>query len=265
MIGGLSLEYAYARTAARLAQRPDERLWQRTRSARSMPALLETVRASPAAAMVSGITPDDADLLELAFRQQLRLHIAEVAGWAPAEWRSALQFCTLLLDLPALLDLLGTDAPPRWIAADPQLSAYATATTAARRAAIAAGPMARIAAILDDAVPDTGSRQHRSAPLHPALVAWEREWRTTWPDECTDALEALVALVKRHLANFATLAPGATATARAELAAQVLALLHQHPAQPAALFAGILLHALDLETMRGEFVRRARMGDGGSP
>ncbi len=84
MIGGLSLEYAQARIAARLAQRPDERLWQHVRSARSVPALLDTVRGSIAAATVSGIpVTGDGDAIELAFRQQWRTRVDEVAAWSP--------------------------------------------------------------------------------------------------------------------------------------------------------------------------------------
>ena len=57
MISELTFDYAHARVAARLAQRPDERLWTQLRSSRSVPALLEAVRASSAASTVSGVPP----------------------------------------------------------------------------------------------------------------------------------------------------------------------------------------------------------------
>ena len=64
MISGLTFDYAHARVAARLAQRPDERLWTQLRSSRSVPALLEAVRASSAASTVSGVpVAGDADAM----------------------------------------------------------------------------------------------------------------------------------------------------------------------------------------------------------
>lgn len=260
MISGLTFEYAHARVSARLAQRPDERLWQRLRSARTVVALLEAVRASQAAAMVTGIPARDAELLELAFRQQLRLRIDEVADWSPLEWQPALRFTALLADLPALAQLLRDEPPPRWIGADPVLACYAQPRLAQRRAALAEGPMAHIAAALDAEPAD--APPHRVAPvLHPALAAWEAQWRALWP-QGDAALEQLADVVRAHALRFASLSPDAAWAAREELAARLRRLLHRHPAQPAALFAGITLHALDLERLRGEFVLRARNGDG---
>lgn len=260
MISGLTFEYAHARVSARLAQRPDELLWQRLRSARSVVALLEAVRASQAAAMVTGIPARDAELLELAFRQQLRLRIAEVADWSPMEWQPALRFTALLADLPALLQLLRDEPLPRWIAADPALARYAQARLAERRSALAEGPLARIASAVDTE-PADARPQRTASVLHVALAAWEAEWRALWPQHDA-ALAQLAELVKRHVLRFASLPPDATWAAREELAARLRMLLHRHPAQPAALFAGIALHALDLERLRGEFVLRARSGNG---
>lgn len=261
MISGLTFEYAHARVSARLAQRPDEHLWQRVRSARSVLALLEAVRASQAAAMVSGIPARDADLLEGAFRQQMRLRIAEVADWSPVGWQPALRCTALLVDLPALVQLLSDETPPHWIAADPVLARYALPRLAHRRAAIAEGPLARIAAAIDliptaatDAAPPPA---RRAVTVHAALVAWETEWRALWPQP--DAgLDQLADFVRAHCLRFATLSTEETWAARESLGARLMMLLHRHPAEPAALFAGIALHALDLERLRGEFVLRAR-------
>lgn len=264
MISGLSFEYAHARVSARLAQRPDEHLWQRVRSTRSVAALLETVRASQAAAMVTGIPARDADLLELAFRQQIRLRIAEIADWSPTEWQPALRCTALLTDLSALAQLLSEEPPPRWIATDPVLAPYAQPRLTDRRAAIADGPLARIAAAIDSAAAEGDGAvvpRRRAPTLHHALLEWERGWRALWPQP--DAgLEQLVELVRTHLLRFPALSTDETWAARESLGARLLMLLHRHPAQPAALHAGIALHALDLERLRGEFVLRARGMDG---
>ncbi len=56
---------------------------QRSRSARNGP-------RSIAAATVSGIpVTGDGDAIELAFRQQWRTRVDEVAGWSPEPWRDA--------------------------------------------------------------------------------------------------------------------------------------------------------------------------------
>jgi hypothetical protein len=63
--------------------------------------------------------------------------------------------------------------------------------------------------------------------------------------------------VREHLAAFGGLPPEAAAASRERLAERVLRQLHDAAGQPAALFAYLLLVALDLERLRGEFVLRA--------
>jgi hypothetical protein len=268
MIDGLSLEYAYARIGACLGQRPDDRLWQQLRSARSVPALLELVRSSPAAAAVSGIPVGaSGDVIELAFRQQLRLRIDDVASWAPPEWRPSLHYTRHVADLPALLHLLTGEPLPRWIAADPELSQYAVAGQAERRAAIAAGPLARLAdAAEEDPALALGRRDgfRRVMPLlsaaQRALSAWSAEWRARWPATSHDIAAALnrsAQLLEGHRQRFATLAVADTQTARSALASTLASMVRRYPSHPAALYAYLGVFALDLERLRGEFVRCA--------
>jgi hypothetical protein len=270
MIDGLSFEYAHARVAARLAQRPDERLWAQLRSSRSVPALLEVVRASPAASTVSGVPASgDADAIELAFRQQLRTRIAEVAGWAPLAWHGALAYTRHLLDLPAVLHLLGDELPPRWIAADPALAPYAIASTSQRRAALAAGPIGSLVAAYErdaerrpsSASPARAPRMRAGAALHRLVGAWLVEWQRLWPRTSADeraSLEAVIDLVRAHLLRFASLSVEDAAAARHALAARLALAVRRHVARPAALVGYLALVAVDLERLRGEFVLRAR-------
>jgi hypothetical protein len=271
MISGLTLEYAHARVAAHLAQRPDDRLWSQLRSARSVPALLEAVRASSAASTVSGVArAGDADAIELAFRQQLRTRIAEVASWSPAPWWSALLYTRHLVDLPALLHLLADERPPRWIAGDPVLAAYASASLAQRRTALAGGPLRPLVSAVD-----AGSEPRRvtvplaralrllraGGTLHRLLTAWEAEWRALWPpidDEQRERIDAVVDLLRAHLLRFASVPIDDAAAARQALGGRLATAIRRNATQPAALFAYIALVALDLERLRGEFVQRAR-------
>lgn len=272
MIPGLTLDYAYARVAARIAQRPDERLWLQLRSARNVPALLEATRASAAASTVSGIPlTGDAEIIEHAFRQQLRTRIDEVASWSPDAWQPAVQYTRHVVDLPAIAHLLRDETPPRWMAADPALSRYVHDSRTERRAALFAGPLAPIALAIEDEAPARAAteplaralRRVRSGPaIHRAIAAWEREWRARWPrvtGDMASALDDVARIARRHILAFASLNPDDTAAARQSLAARLIALLHRAAAQPAALFAYLALFALDIERLRGEFVVRARL------
>lgn len=274
MISGLSLEYTQARIGARLAQRPDERLWQQVRSARSVPALLETVRASMAAPTVSGIpVMGDGDAIELAFRQQWRTRVDEVAGWSPEQWRDAVTYTRLLSDLPALIHLLTDERAPRWLFADPELARYALATPAERRIALATGPLAPVAAAVrasdidaparrDEPLVRTLKRLRSGHGLHAALTTWEREWRTRWPEassEVVAGLDYVAQSLRTHLLRFGALAVADATAVRQSLAARLAAHVRRAALQPSALFAYLALFALDLERMRGEFVLRARM------
>ena len=271
MISGLTLEYANARVAARLGQRPDERLWSQLRSARSLPALLEAMRASVAASMVSGVPAGgDADAVELAFRQQLRTRIAEVAAWSPAEWRPAVTYTAQLVDLPALLHLLGDERPPPWIAADPLLAPYALATLAQRSAALSDSPLgALVAAVERDAAAHAAGewsvrralRSRSTAALHPLLRAWHAGWRARWPamdEEHRTEVEQVVRAIRSHLQRFPSTPPDDAGAERVTLAGRLATLVRRHATRPASLFAYIALFALDLERVRGEFATRAR-------
>ena len=260
MDGDPSLDYGYARLCARLASRPDERLWRQLRSARTLQAAIDAVRASAAAPYVAGVglrgTIDD---IELALRQHLRARIREAAAWAPPSWRTALRWTEVLIDLPALQHLRADSPLPRWLRDDPHLGAYALPDCAARRARLVAGPYAPVvAAALAAATP--AGRRRSPDPIHLMLMAWQDEWQRRWPN-CTaeqrQGLSRLAATVRSHLATFGALPLSATDAAREHLAQRVRRQLHNAAAQPAALFAYLLLVALDLERLRGEFALRA--------
>jgi len=258
-----SLEYGYARLSARLASRPDERLWRQLRSARSLQAAIDAVRGSAAAPYVAGIAMlGTIDGIELAFRQHLRARIHEVVNWAPQAWRAALRWTEVLVDLPAIRHLLGEAPLPRWLRDDPHLAAYAEGDRIARRARLSEGPLAPLVAALSrhDGTARAGRRGRRGDRLHPLLHAWQAQWRQRWPScsaEQGSALQLLVRTVDAHLAAFASLPTEDTAASRERLGERMRRQLHDAAAQPAALFAYLMLVALDLERLRGEFVLRA--------
>jgi len=256
MIAGLPFDYAHARASARLAQRPDDRVWLQIRSARTVAALLEAMRASPAASTVSGIqVRANVDDIERALRQQLRQRIMDVARWAPQEWRAAVLWTRHLVDLPALVQLLCSEPRAKWIATDPALAGIASASLAERRALLLAGELAPLVRALD-ARPADGA----ATALHAALDAWRLQWRRLWPRCPTDdrlQLEALERDVVTHLTRFAFAPTDQTMEMRAALAARALRYMRRNPAQPAALFGYLIVMAIDIERLRGEFALRS--------
>jgi len=256
MIDGLPLDYAHARASARLAQRPDDRVWPQIRSARTVAALLEAMRASPAAPAVSGIdsraSPDD---IERAFRQQLRQRIMDVARWAPQEWRAAVLWTRHLVDLPALVQLLGKESPAKWISTDPALAGIGSASLSERRAILLGGELAPIVRALDALLTDAAP-----TALHAALNAWRLQWRRRWPRCSADdrlQLEALERDAVTHLTRFATVPTDQTTDVRTALSTRALRYMRRNPAQPVALFGYLIVAATDLERLRGKFALRS--------
>jgi|GEM_PF-1002681 len=273
MIDGLALDYAGARAAARLAWRPSDRLWQRLHGARGLRALLDAARTEPVGNYLSGL-PAQARCgdIDVAFRAQWRTRVAELAGWAPARWRAAIQWCAHLIDAGAVAHLW-TRPPLPWMRDDPVLARYAPAAgeAAARRVLLATGPLAPLArALLAKAAAEgeTGAVARHSPPapepLPVVLEAWLAHWRSLWPPASATAeagaqrdLQALAGEALAHRARFGRLAPADTEAARTALADRALRRLRADRVQPAALFAYLLVLALDLERLRAECLLQA--------
>lgn len=265
MIDGLALDFAGTRAAARLAWRPDERLWQRLRAARGLRALLDTARNAAVGNYLANVAARaDSPAIDAAFRAQLRSRVAELAGWSPQAWRPALLWCAHLADVPAVAHLWTQPALP-WMAADPVLARYAGVglNDGARRALLVSGPLAPLGrALLLHAAPAAAPVRASAdpAPLPRALQAWLDHWQSLWPPLGGDGRAALLALrdeVLAHRRRFAQLPVADTQAAREAFATRVLARLRADPAQPVALFAYLLVLALDLERLRAECLMHA--------
>jgi hypothetical protein len=285
MIDGLTLDFTGARLAARLAWRPDDRLWTRLHAARGLRALLDAARSAAVGNYVSGLAAQagSADV-DAAFRAQWRARVTEVAGWAPVAWRAAVQWTAHLADVTAAAHLW-TQAPLPWMQADPVLMRYAAGQSAGtRRALLVSGPLAplgrallahaAVASAIDRGAAGVPGRRRtqpgqrgqaadgaadHAAELPPALAAWIAHWQSLWPPtslafdaEQRADLHALVDDVLTHRRRFAQLPPADTVAARAAFAARTLARLRTDPSRPVALFAFLVVLALDLERLRAE-------------
>jgi len=275
MIDALALDYACTRATARLAWRPDERLWQRLRAARGLRALLDTAHGAAVGNYLTGLSGGASCAeIDVAFRAQFRARVGELAGWAPTPWRPAVLWATHLLDI-AVVGHLWTQAPLRWMQSDPVLARYAAAGDRAgeRRAALVSGPLAplgralaRHAAAAGRTEPDARLKSSGAdpAPLPTALAGWLAHWRSLWPAasptfsaEQRAALERLRDDVLAHRRRFAQLPPADTGAAREALATRVLARMRMDPVQPVSLFAYLVVLAIDVERLRAECLVQA--------
>jgi len=240
-----SLEYAHARLSARYGQRPREGAWQRIEHLREMPALLDAARASALGAWLAGIdaasTPHE---IERTLRTHWREHVEEVARWMPDEWRGALRWWAVAVDLAVVQHLARGGAALPWMDDDAVYRELGEREAAGFGAPPVGGSFA----------PLTG------AWAEPARIdrAWLAEWRRRLPSGAPGPLlDELVRVLRRHFGAFRepTLSDGWPL--RRALEARLALLYRRAILDPAAAFVYLTLAALDLERLRGELVRRA--------
>ena len=246
MIDAGSLEFTYARIWARQADAAGEALWRRIEITRDFDAALEIVRASPLARWLEGLGADvGAHAIERVMRRHWRERVAELAAWMPQSWQAAVQWCSVLIDLPALQHLAVGAAPPRWMADDPIWHAVVTDGAAVGDA---------WQPLLTAARTDVNS----------LLPRWQAEWDRRLPRGFgRDTLdEQLLPLLADHAAAFAAPQASDGWALRHVLQRRLLLLLRRVLVEPAAAFIYLALCALEFERLRGELLRRVAFSRG---
>jgi hypothetical protein len=236
-----SLEFAHARIWARQGDAAGEALWRRIEVTRDFAAALEIARASPLARWLEGLGADTgAHAIERVMRRHWRERVAELAAWMPQPWQAAVQWCNVLIDLPALQHLAGGAAPPQWMTDDPAWQAIVTDGTPVGEAW---QPL--LAAARTD--------------VKALLPRWQAEWARRLPRGFGRATldEQLVPLLAEHVS--ALTAPQASDgwALRHALQRRLLLMLRRVLLEPAAAFVYLALCALEFERLRGELLRRA--------
>jgi hypothetical protein len=233
-----SIEYAYARLAARYGQRLDETQWHGIESPRALDALLDAVRATSLQRWAVGLTrQSDPHAIDATLREQWRAQVDEIARWMPEQWHAAIAWWGTLPDLPVVAHLATGGRAPAWVLADSRYRPLIESDSRERH------PFAAIVLPSGDANAIVG--------------AWYREWKRRLPREDAGPLSRLERVVSAHLARFRALPPGDGSAARRELKAELAALFRQAIVTPAAAFVYLALALLDLERLRGELMRRA--------
>lgn len=233
MASATDFGYAQARMQARHAERLGEADWHALAAIGDFSAFLAAARETPLKRRLRGISPrSSVHELESQLRAELLESIAEVARWVPRAWRDAVDWCAALLYLPLARCVSLSGAP---------VGALGEEWERWRERLAAAGSQ-------DD-----------------ALAHWAAAWRAAWPAASARerrALDALGAALRAHRRGLAALAggaelPGREAWARRRaLGAQMLKRFRSGLMTPVAVFAYLVLDALDLERLRGELVLR---------
>lgn len=247
MIGWSPFAYVQARVQARYARLLSEGEWQRLAAVRSYSAYLQETRATQLRPWVAGISEaSDAHEIERNLRQQFRITVEEVQGWAPEPWQAAVGWLLWLTDLPLLGHLLADGVAPIGTERDPHLRGWLDGSGRLRRPAVEAAG---------------GGDLLIPVPLGQGLgEVWLRAWRERWGSCERSCLRNLLQLSDQLRTYRAHLTPVTTEAARDERRAlrdRLRHLFHRSVLQPAGLFAYLALVAIDLERLRGALVTRA--------
>lgn len=245
MSGRANWGYVQARLQARHGARLDEADWRVLEAAKSLDHFHDRAHMSSLWRFTERIdTQMSTHAIERALRAEWRQYVAEVAAWVPSAWEAPVLWTEYVPDLPLMEGLFGKPSP-EWARGDP------------------------IRRWFPDGEPRSGSPVQVAAPIAPLLAAdggrtlaqrWFGHWRTLWPRRSTverERLEGLCAMVVDHLARLAEAGPQDTSRPyRLALGRTCERVFRRHSGTPTAVFAHLVLVALDFERLRGGLVHR---------
>lgn len=226
---GTGFSYVQARIQARHGRRPDDSDWSRLESTGSAHAYLEAARTGVFTEWADGLSAEsDVHHLESALRRVWRRYLYRIADWVPEDWQVAVSWCEALAGLPAAAHVARGGEPAAWME-------------------------------------DVAAGEGQTA----SLDGWREAWHERMPSmdaRSAAGIETLERAVGEWIeANRDT--AGATASRAAQLRGllehRTISVFRRHALEPGALFAHLLLSALDLQRFRGGLLRRAALAAGG--
>lgn len=224
MMEEVAFSYAQARLQARHGARPTDATWNAIEAAVALSQFVENARGTTLAASLEFFGPTTSiHAAEQALRSVWRRGVFEAARWAPDTWRTAVRWLATATELPVLIHLQRGEPRPEWSTTDPEW-----------RPALEAGSS--------------------------VIESWIAQWRSRWPPMDADSrngLETLIAQLRQHVAQMRSADSASAGRAlRQDLRLRLAHFLHLHAQTPVALYAHLLLLALDLERLREGLIRR---------
>ena len=262
MTSAPQLAYLQSRLQARHGDRPTPDEWRMAEASADLSHYLDALGRTALKRWVSDLHPEMApEVIERLLRAAWRHDVDEAARWSPQDWQAAVEWLRWLPDLPAIAHLLRGEQVPPWMRDDPVLREFAFEAPQRRAEALAALPLAPLAAAFASATPDTADR--RTAELAPAsndvTAAWLQAWRTRVPgkrDELPADLATLLETVRDHLAAMRAGAEAVGQVLRHALAAKLARRFRHGAGTAVALFSHLLLEGLALERVRAGILAR---------
>lgn len=274
--------YLQARLQARHGDRPSPDDWRVAEASADLSHYLEAIRRSALKRWVGDLNHEmEPETIERQLRATWRDAVDETAGWAPEEWRPAVEWLRWLPDLPAVEHLLRGAKVAPWMRSDPVVRAFAFDEPARRREALAETPLAPLRppekqdnqdlqgalAGGDGARAATGTTTNEAFtdatnPTTHVATAWLKELQRRLPAAGRDPdgpLASIASLVDTHVETMRSSdAPGGRRL-RNTLAEQLARRFRRGAGTATALFSHLLLDGLELERVRAGIVARRLM------
>lgn len=247
------LAYMQTRLQARHGQRPQEGNWRLLESTPDLAAYLQAARRTTLAPWIAHM-PAEADThrIERSLRDDWMNSVAELSGWAPEEWRQAIDWFATAPYLPCFVHLARGEPVLPWMRDDTVMRPYA----------------------VDDALPrEVQLSRSLLAPTLDAIglgempvAAWVEDWLAFAPARATADRARLEKMADTMVSHFQSIAerPADLTHSRIQREAMFDGLLRQfrrYARTPVAIFAYLGMAQIDFERLRGGLVLRALFPD----
>jgi hypothetical protein len=240
MIRTVDFAYAGARIQARYGRLVPAPQWERLQRRASLNSFLQAARDTPLRPWLLQFDPNaDAHQIEAQLRALFRRRVGELADWAPARWRPAIDWVVVLPDLPAIAPRQRREPAAPWLADDAHLAQWLPGPAGAARI-----PPERFAGL-----------QQALAAKQSLAEAWLARWRALCPATASAerrGLEQLVGLLHGAMQAAVHDAPAALAALQRPLRQ----LFRRNTRAPAGLFTYLALTWIEFSALRGALLRR---------
>ncbi len=241
MTGSVAFSFARVRLQAHYAKLLPPPGWVHLLQIQDFVHFVQMVRDTPLRPWALNFSPQtDAHQIEAHLRHQFRARVAEVAGWVPKNWSSAIRWVARLPDLSALEFLAHGHPPYDWMSLDPVLGKTTVATPDEGVVAVAG--------LLQAGQAEINLHEH-----------WITHWRQLWPPMPKSELRLLQELqdgLRLVLRPSSTQLAAAVEADQAVLQMKLHQMFRWHSAEPVAAFAFLALYWLEMVRLRGALLRR---------
>jgi hypothetical protein len=247
MADNARIAYLQARLQARHGERPSADDWRLLEASADLSHYLDAVRRSALKRWLPDLNADmEPEAIERALRAAWREAVDQVAGWAPQEWRPAVEWLRWLPDLPAIDHLMRGGKVPPWMRSDPITRMIAYDEPHRRREALAELPLAPLHATRDEAMPRV-------------VESWVEEWLHRLPEAGRQQgaeLEALLEVFREHVEAMRLSQDVDGRALRNSLTSRLARCFRRGAGTATALFCHLVLDGLELERVRAGVMSR---------